>query len=386
MRILLYHWKAYSDFYLEKKLRALGNEVKAYADEDIVRDDDKALPGVLEELGKGYDMAVSYNYFPIVAAGCNTCGIPYVSWMQDAPLMSLYDSSAGLATNYFFCFDSEQYLGMKQRGIENVWYFPLAVDSEALYYVATHGSKEEKEKYSADVSFVGSLYSEKNMFGAMKQRFPEYVQGYLDGVLRTQLLVPSVRYSGMQIADNVKKLLQDTVHFNRKAGQETSDRELFDNLLDGQVTTLERAEMVALLAELDSFKLYTDSDTSAYPGVQNMGTVDYYTQMPKVFYHSKININVSSRTIRGGIPLRVLDVIACGGFCLTNAQPDLYFYFEEGKSIVTFQNQGDMRSKIAYYLEHDKERQQIIEEGRKVIREQFDFDVLLPHLLEKVGL
>lgn len=385
MRILLYYWKAYNDFYLEKKLRALGNEVHIYTDADIVRDDDKALQRVLEELGKGYDMAVSYNYFPIVAIGCNTHGIPYISWMQDAPHLALQDASAGLVTNYFFCFDSEQYLGMKQRRIENVWYFPLAVDSEVLYYVATHGTKEEKEKYSADVSFVGSLY-EKNMLGAMRQRFPEYVRGYLDGMMRVQLLVPSVHYSEMQIADNVKKMLQDTVHFNRKAGQEISDKELFDNLLDRHVTALERAEMVALLAELDSFKLYTDSDTSAYPQVQNMGTVDYYTQMPKVFYHSKININVSSRTIRGGIPLRVLDVIACGGFCLTNAQPDLYFYFEEGKSIVTFQNLSDMRRKIAYYLEHDKERQQIIEEGRKVIREQFDFDVLLPHLLEKVGL
>lgn len=161
MRILLYHWKAYSDFYLENKLRALGNEVNIYTDEDILRDEDKALPEFLEELRKGYDMAVSYNYFPIVATGCNAHGIPYVSWMQDAPVMSLYDSSAGFATNYFFCFDSEQYLDMKRRGMENAWYFPLAVDSGALYYAATHGTMEDQKKYAADVSFVGSLYSEK---------------------------------------------------------------------------------------------------------------------------------------------------------------------------------------------------------------------------------
>ena len=54
-----------------------------------------------------------------------------------------------------------------------------------------------------------------------------------------------------------------------------------------------------------------------------MGYADYYEQMPKIFRLSDVNLNISLRTIQTGIPLRVLDVLACGGFLISNYQEEL---------------------------------------------------------------
>lgn len=65
--------------------------------------------------------------------------------------------------------------------------------------------------------------------------------------------------------------------------------------------------------------------------VNNRGYIDYYSQMPKAFYNAKINLNISLKIIQSGIPLRVLDVLACKGFLITNYQAEIMEYFTPGK-------------------------------------------------------
>lgn len=54
--------------------------------------------------------------------------------------------------------------------------------------------------------------------------------------------------------------------------------------------------------------------------IYNKGILDYYNNMPVVFCNSKINLNISLRTIRNGIPLRAMDIMGAGGFLISNYQ------------------------------------------------------------------
>lgn len=67
--------------------------------------------------------------------------------------------------------------------------------------------------------------------------------------------------------------------------------------------------------------------------------------MPKVFKCSKVNLNISLKTIRTGIPLRILDILASGGFVISNFQEELAEYFRLGEEIITY---GDIEE--LYYL------------------------------------
>lgn len=64
--------------------------------------------------------------------------------------------------------------------------------------------------------------------------------------------------------------------------------------------------------------------------------MDYYTVMNKIFYLSKINLNITLPSIESGIPQRVLDIMGSGGFVLTNYQPEIEEVFEIGKDIEVF--------------------------------------------------
>ena len=103
--------------------------------------------------------------------------------------------------------------------------------------------------------------------------------------------------------------------------------------------------------------------------------------MTEVFATSKININISLRSILTGIPLRVVDILGAGGFCLTNYQAELSEYFENGCELVWFDSPEDLIDKAEYYLAHNDEREQIAANGHEAAEKLFSYDVLLPKLL-----
>lgn len=385
MKILLYHWIAYSNRFLEDNLKRMGHEVIVWYDEKFKDESAESTEKLCIELDKGYDIVFSYNYFKVVALACREKGVPYFSWTQDSPMLSLYDETCYFDTNFFFCFDYEQLEGMKKRGIKNTYYCPLATDVSWLTRTADNCTVEDIKKYKADISFVGSIYSEKNMFSTLNG-FPELLKGYFAGITEAQLALPAIRFSKTNISIDVMDMLRNVLNFTGTIESKIKYEELIDNLIDRQVTSIERERLIDRLSHKADFKLYTTSDTSKLPLVNNCGTVDYYNQMPKVFRHSLINMNVTLRSIRSGIPLRILDVIGSRGFLLTNTQPELELFFKEGESIATFRNLEEMNEKIDYYLLHDDERKKIIENGYRIVTDQFDFKVRLPQMFEMAGI
>jgi spore maturation protein CgeB len=92
--------------------------------------------------------------------------------------------------------------------------------------------------------------------------------------------------------------------------------------------------------------LYTDTIDSKLEGIDYRGAVAYMTHMPLVFNNSRINLNMTIRNIRTGIPLRVWDILGAGGFLLTNFQVELPDYFENGKDIVYYEDINDQKAVV----------------------------------------
>lgn len=83
--------------------------------------------------------------------------------------------------------------------------------------------------------------------------------------------------------------------------------------LEPKVSAMERVLVMKLLGSHYPVNLYTGSDTTGLP-VKNCGLVKTLTEMPLVFHYSKINLNITSKSIHAGLPLRIFDVLGCGGF------------------------------------------------------------------------
>ena len=104
------------------------------------------------------------------------------------------------------------------------------------------------------------------------------------------------------------------------------------------------------------------------PLIHNRGFAKTNTEMPIIFHQSKINLNLTAKSIRSGLSLRIFDVLGCEGFLITNYQAELPEHFNIGEDLEAYTSLDDLIGKCEYYLSHDKDRQEIAHNGLKRLK------------------
>ena len=94
-----------------------------------------------------------------------------------------------------------------------------------------------------------------------------------------------------------------------------------------------------------------------------------------------MGINTTSRSIRSGLPLRIFDILGCGGFVLSNYQPELPELFTPDEELVAYSSPEELKELVAYYLEHDKERKEIAHNGFEKVKTHYTYPIRLEQML-----
>ncbi len=278
----------------------------------------EALESKLKEMGG--DILFSFNYFPNASNCCKELGLKYVAWVYDSPHIHAYSYTVLNPCNYIFLFDYAMYEELHSAGITTVYYMPLAINEKRLG--SLKNTVEYQKKYTSDISFVGSLYSEKKHRIYDKfQNIGGYARGYLDGLVKAQMHVQGYNFLQELLMPEVVEEMQKAYPTDPNASTVLSPEAIYaDYVLARQVTSMERQALLERIGQQYSVDLYTHDSDWTRKGVHNKGKVDYYDQMPYVFLNSKINLNITLRSIKTGIPLRAFDIMGSGGFLLTNYQ------------------------------------------------------------------
>lgn len=396
MHILMYRWKAYNYRDIEQTFLLLGYTVDNIEQELGSYDVSPEFERVIEEKIRGthYDMVFTVNYFPLISNVCERTGVKYVSWTCDNPLISMYHESVFHDCNYIFTFDKTNYLEFRGMGVKHIWYLPLAVDTERMD--ALLGAPEEvgrwkvaqdpeMQKYRGDVAFVGSLY-ERNSYDKIKSRLPEYLRGYFDAVMEAQLNISGANIVEPMLTTNILEQLQEYFQLEKSEGSFSDLGLIFQTTVLGfKIAEIERRRALIELSKHYKVNVYSNSDVSDLLRIQYCGSVDYWSEMPKVFRMSKINLNFTIPNIKSGIPLRIWDVLGCGGFLLTNYQAEIPYYFKEGEDLVCFDGLEDLCEKVGYYLEHEEERKRIAWNGYRKVREKHSYIERIRTILDTVA-
>ena len=131
-----------------------------------------------------------------------------------------------------------------------------------------------------------------------------------------------------------------------------------------QITNNERTRLLKMLSLIPDIKIKLFSKNRLEnKSIINKGTLAYVNEMPYVFKTNKINLNISLKCIQSGIPLRALDILGCGGFLLSNYQPDLLEYFTPNVDCAVYSSMEEAVDLTDYYLKHDNEREKFITEN-----------------------
>jgi len=90
-----------------------------------------------------------------------------------------------------------------------------------------------------------------------------------------------------------------------------------------------------------------------------------YKDYAKIVAHTKVNLNVGMGD--SGTQQRVFEVLAMGGFLITNNLADDEKLFEDGVHLKYFDNVEHLCELIDYYLVHNEEREKIAKQGREFV-------------------
>jgi spore maturation protein CgeB len=293
-------------------------------------------------------------------------------------------------TTYTFVFDSDDLRHYKEAGIEQAYYLPLATNLE--YFENLEYTDEDKLKYGAEISFIGQLY-DSTITKAMGY-LNDYQKAYLSALIDNQMDVYGHNFLEEIISPKTMTWLSHP-EFNRLINYEFDKAQASKNyttpsrikiLINKQTTNKERLLLLTLLAKHHEVKLYSGKTSEVFKDLTFCGTADYYTQMPKIFRYSKINLNATFRNIQNGIPLRCIDIMGCGGCLLTNYQKDFDDHFKDGENVLFYRDASEALEKADFYLAHDSLREKIALSGYETVKKYYDYPVKIKEMLELAGL
>ncbi len=388
MNILIVYYQSFLIKDLEECLTRMGHSYKCIEANVIVELSDEDFCVLLDrELEiEHYDCVFTFNYSSIISDCMVKYNIPYISFVYDSPMYRLFTKSIYNKCNYCFIFDEQLCEQLINMGASHIYYMPLPVNmvrlermNEVFKYRDNKDVKELIQQLSSQISFLGSMYNEReSQIQYEKLNLTSYMRGYLEGVMDAQLKVYGYNF----LQELTKGGMFDEAYDDNT---NVTYGEVFANgILCKKMANIERTQILKRLSEIYQVKLYTKNPTPELPNVINMGSVDYYDMMPYVFKCSDINLNITLRSIKTGIPLRAMDIMGAGEFLMSNYQADFYRHFVPGEDLVLYESHDDLVNKCQYYLSHDAERRQIAANGYGKVKEFHNFEVRFNEIFDIV--
>lgn len=333
-----------------------------------------------------YDFVLSFGYVPYISDICTRLHVPYAAWTYDSILHSLYNKTVENPYNILFVFDRAEYDYLKRHfAIPNLFHLPLAANTDRIQAIPVTPS--DPDYYGCDISFAGDLYQQntyvdlKPELSPEEQNFFEQAFTYFEGKWNHEQIF---QWFSREDADYLQNRLPD---YLKNTESMPNTRCFADILLSKPIASRERIHILNMLADAFDMRLYTKNsadisilnNVSCYPGV------NYYDALSKVYFYSRINLNITLHSIVSGIPLRCFDVLGAGGFLLTNYQEELCEYFKPDRELVIYHDYDELSEKAAYFLAHEDERRRIACAGLAAIKNNHTYRHRLQSILDTVS-
>lgn len=373
MKLLYLEWSSFGNEDMKDAFLKEGHTLVCFPfSNKETRQDEAVERNLAEALHKETpDFVFSFNYFPLVSNVCKQEGIKYISWVYDSPYVMLYSYTVINPCNTIYVFDKELYLEFRQAGIQTVHYLPMAANTERLDTLLPTVNKDHPnsslDAFLYDISFVGSLYTEKHNFFERMTTLTDYTKGYLDALMSAQMNIQGYNFIQESLSPIMDDLYKALPMEPNPDGVESREYLYAQYVINRKITGLERTRILKAVTAHHPMDLFTHDRTFVIPNLMNHGPVENVTEMPLVFKKSRINLNISLRSIKSGIPQRAFDIMGSGGFLLSNYQSDFMDNFIPGKDFDYYESMDDLLTKIDYYLAHDDERSAIAQNGHDKI-------------------
>lgn len=314
------------------------------------------------------DYVLTVNFNRYISEACELLKIPYLAWVIDTPCYPIYDKAINHSYSFTFIYDAAVAQRLRSNGVSQVYHLPVAANLERIKKLPL---QNEEASLSSDISFVANLTKTEYRIW-IKPSLSEKTMDRCAGLIKS-LEQPSANFIlAEQIDDDLINAIKQESGYKLSGDYYLSTAEKLAYLLGREHSWQERISLISRIEERFSACVYGNAEWQDHINCY-AGYADHFSLMPKIFRQSKININLSRSFVEYGLPMRVFDVLSCGGFLVTNHKNDINKLFVDGKDLVVFRDAQDLIEVCEYYLQHEGERRAIAEQGYSTLAENHTF-------------
>lgn len=165
----------------------------------------------------------------------------------------------------------------------------------------------------------------------------------------------TITFAGDPSSDACQKILTELIKIFKNKISIFSDKKDFQKSLNG----------------IETKNLLDKDDLETYSNCWK-GFLQSEEELAKVYNSSKINLNITTGG-KSSINYRVFEILASGGFLLTDEREDLKEFFEISKQLETYSDIEDLIDKINFYLKNLNIAQKIAQSGKFEVAKSHTF-------------
>lgn len=336
------------------------------------------------------ERVITVNFNQGVAMACQEQGVPMVIWDVD-PKTNRTPVSPPSAKNLRVLTIREANVEtLKASGFTDVGYLPVGVDVEKRRPMEL--KPNEQDRYAAPVSFVGSSLIQrarrfKRLFLQLYASFDsagtesfEETEERLESLLAAERVDYSTYVTDKLVEESFGEFLQAA----QRCGTPDDPQKWVAEIVASQ----KRIAYVSALAD-ESIHVWGDSEwkriATKNRGMRYMGAASFGHEMTLVYNGAGINVDVNRIYQPDVVPLRVFDVLACGGFLIAEHSEALEHLFTIGEELESYRTLEELEQKVAHYLAHPDEARAIGERGLAAVRERHTMRLRVKQLLAPLG-
>ena len=233
---------------------------------------------------------------------------------------------------------------------------------------------------------MGYLYQD-NPYEKMRDRLPDDMREHIEDIFARQYGSWNENLIYGELTEQEIRCMKQVAPMEKaELFPHISDRDAYAGFFAARgYAEYERKRVLNHIAGLHPVDFYNGGDDlSVLKGVNTHGRIDYNNTVPKVYFSSKINLNLTLRSIRSGVPLRAFDVMGIGGFLMSNYQAEFEELYEVGHDMVMFSSLEEMEDLLAFYLSHERERLNVCLNGYKKTAAEHTVNCRIRSMLETV--
>ena len=311
------------------------------------------------------DWVFGINFSPAIASLCGRLGLPYLSWTIDPLPRSRVQILDGTqpALCLALAHDPHMVARFKALGLP-AQHMLLAAPAQRRHPVT---NAQALAPYQCDVSFAGSSLIDE--LRSLDQMLTPLGGDSLSGQALswaqtiTDACAHESDYSGLASLGGWEALppvLQQHC-------ADAPERERLLSLMDGALTALYRQQILRRLQDWKgALHLWGDTGWSAiHPGYK--GFADHGDELTRIYCASAVNLDIPRLYQRQSVTMRVFDILAAGGFVLTEHNPALADILVAGQHLAFYNTSDDLTDILTDWVHRPDDRKAIAHAGRNEV-------------------